>query len=553
MKGTVKYINCLFRKSIWRCKNLHLLFSYFLITLFCIICISHTYAQNTITLYQYQQKDTTGHKGVKLVFLTPGLSQYIPHIIRQYEHAKALHTQIWQLDKPLQSPFLFLTDFQDDGNGGASPLPINFIEIGMAPLNMSYYVAPTTERYSHLFKHEYTHTVMTDRPNKRDNHFRSFFGTKVVADNNYPISMLWSYFTTPRWYASRWYHEGIACFMETWLSGGVGRALGGYDEMYFRSLVNEKNSLSTVVGLESEGTTKDFQLGTNAYLYGTRFVNYLVMHYGYNRVVAFYNRTEGSKAFFATQFHQVFGKRLRDVWNEWQAYEKEHQQHNINTLQQYPATKTENIISKPYGSASPLVIDDSLNVAYTAVNYPGDFAHIECINLSNGSRHKLGNIDGVMLYQTAYVALDKKRQRLFWTDRNSSWRGLRWKNIGKYYSTDPSIPMKGEMKNQRMSNIVYDNAHDCLYGLVSHEGITHLVRYDATLKKQDIMYTFNFGVSVTDLDVSRDGEKLAMTIIGLKGENSLIVFNVKDLDNANFSYHTVLKLNSSNSLLMALC
>ena len=42
------------------------------------------------------------------------------------------------------------------------------------------------------------------------------------------------------------------------MSGGVGRALGGYDEMYFRSLVADSARLSTVVGLESEGTTKDF-------------------------------------------------------------------------------------------------------------------------------------------------------------------------------------------------------------------------------------------------------------------------------------------------------
>lgn len=549
MKKNNNHISWLFRNENirWRCKylRLHLLFS--AIFLLCIISIPPIHAQNSIHIYQYQQKDSAGKKGVKLAFFTPNLSQYIPHIIRQHEHALALHTQIWQLGTLLQPPFLFLTDYQDDGNGGASPLPVNFIDIGMAPLNMSYYIAPSTERYSHLFKHEYTHIVMTDRPNKRDRFFRSLFGAKVLADNRNPTSMLWSYFTTPRWYAPRWYHEGIACFMETWLSGGVGRALGGYDEMYFRSFIHEDDSLSTVVGLESEGTTKDFQLGTNAYLYGTRFVNYLVMHYSFDKVRSFYNRTEDSKAFFATQFHKVFGKKLRTVWSEWQTYEKDHQQQNITTLQQYPITPTTKMIDKPYGSASPLVIDDSLHVAYTAVNYPGDFAHLERINLSTGKRQKLGTIDGVMLYQTAYVALDKKRQRLFWTDRNGSWRGLRWKSVGNYHSNDTSnITMAGKKKYQRMADIVYDNAHDCLYGLLSHEGITHLVRYDAALEKQDVMYTFNFGVSISDLDVSPDGEKLAMTIVGVKGENSLILFNVHDLDNASFTYHTILKFDNTN-------
>ena len=157
---------------------------------------------------------------------------------------------------------------------------------------------------------------MTDRPDSRDSRFRSLFGTKVVADNNYPLSTVWSFLTTPRWYAPRWYHEGIACFLETWLSGGVGRALGGYDDMYFRSKIHENSPGSAVVGLESEGSTKDFQLGTNAYLYGTRFVNYLVMRYGCDGVLAFYNRTEGSKAFFASQFRKVFGKSLPNDWDE---------------------------------------------------------------------------------------------------------------------------------------------------------------------------------------------------------------------------------------------
>ena len=135
----------------------------------------------------------------------------------------------------------------------------------MAPLNMSYYINPSSERYSQLFKHEYTHIVMTDKYNRRDLNWRRFFGTKVDTDNSQPLSALWSYLSVPRWYSPRWYHEGIACFMETWLGGGVGRALGGYDEMYFRSIIDGGDKLYSVVGLETEGSTKDFQVGANAY------------------------------------------------------------------------------------------------------------------------------------------------------------------------------------------------------------------------------------------------------------------------------------------------
>ena len=38
--------------------------------------------------------------------------------------------------------------------------------------------------------------------------------------------MLWFYLTTPREAAPRWYHEGLAVFLETWMGGGIGRAQG---------------------------------------------------------------------------------------------------------------------------------------------------------------------------------------------------------------------------------------------------------------------------------------------------------------------------------------
>ena len=105
---------------------------------------------------------------------------------------------------------------------------------------------------------------------------------------------------------------------------------------------------------------------------------------------------------------------------------------------------------------------------------------------------------------------------------------------------------KGHLAFQRTSNIVYDNARDFLYGLMSHEGVTHLVRYDAALSRQDVLYTFPFGVSVSDLDVSHDGQMLSMTITGLRGQNSLILFSVDNLENADFSYHTLHTLSDSN-------
>lgn len=64
---------------------------------------------------------------------------------------------------------------------------------------------------------------------------------------------------------------GIACFLETWLSGGVGRSLGGYDETYFRTRVKEERDFYSVVGLETEGSTSDVDQGSTAYLDGQEY------------------------------------------------------------------------------------------------------------------------------------------------------------------------------------------------------------------------------------------------------------------------------------------
>ena len=489
-------------------------------------CISRGQTQ---TYYQYKTDEAT------LVFFDKNLSRYIPHMIRMYQNGKALHQQIWTSDSIYQpeAPLLLLTDWEDDGNGGASPLPRSFIQIGMAPLNMSYYINPSGERYSQLFKHEYTHIVMTDKYNRRDLNWRRFFGTKVDTDKSQPISALWSYLSVPRWYSPRWYHEGIACFMETWLGGGIGRALGGYDEMYFRSIIDGGDKLYSVVGLETEGSTMDFQVGANAYLYGTRFVNYLTKTYGYEKMIQFYNRTADSRNFFGKQFKKVYGQSLRKVWDDWKEDEKKHQEANLAVIRQYPITKTKPLTKEPLGSVSPFVYDPATQKAYAAMNAPGDFAHMTEIDLQTGEQKRLNDIYGT------YVALDRKGQRLIYTTNNSKMRGL------EIYDIQRKKVVK-KKKYQRINSIVYDNTHDCLYGLFSNGGTQSIVRLDRDLEHPEVIYAFPFGVSVFDSDISHDGKWLSFTSQGSNGEHTLLLFNTEELAKAVFKPVKLVTWRDSN-------
>ena len=475
------------------------------------------------TYYQYKTDDA------RLVFFDKNLSRYIPHMIRMYQNGKALHEQIWTTDSLYvpEAPLLLLTDWEDDGNGGATPLPRSLIQIGMAPLNMSYYINPSGERYRQLFCHEYTHIVMTDKYNRRDLGWRRFFGTKVSVDNAHPTTALWSYLSVPRWYAPRWYQEGIACFMETWLGGGVGRALGGYDEMYFRSIIGGGDRLFSVVGLETEGSTMDFQVGANAYLYGTRFVNYLTKEYGYDKLIRFYNRTADSRTFFGSQFKQVYGQSLRKVWNAWKEDEKQHQEENLAAIREYPLTETTPLTREPLGSVSPLVFDPATGKAYAAANAPGSFAHLTEIDLHTGRERRLVDLYGIQLYNPAFVALDTRSGRLIYTSNNAKMRGLEVYDLHK-----KKVVKKKTF--QRINNIVYDNANDCLYGLFSNGGTQSIIRLDKDLENPEIIYAFPFGVSVFDMDVSHDGTWLSLTRQGDNGEHTLLLFNTRELAQAIF-------------------
>ena len=77
------------------------------------------------------------------------------------------------------------------------------------------------------------------------------------------------------------------------------------------------------LGLGSEGTQIDFQVQVNSYLYGTRFMTWLGRRYSPERVIDWVSRRDGSRAYYATQFKQVFGTSLEQAWAAWETVEGE--------------------------------------------------------------------------------------------------------------------------------------------------------------------------------------------------------------------------------------
>lgn len=457
------------------------------------------------------------------------LSPFVPYLLKSYYRAYNSHAALWGY-KP-EKTYLFLNDLQDDGNGGACVTPNNFISVYVAPPSLHYNVMPNTERFQSVFNHEETHIAMCDKASSLDNTWRKIFLGKVSVDARSPLSAVASYLTTPRWYSPRWYQEGIAIFMETWLNGGVGRSLGNYDEMFFRTLIHDKKKLYSVTGLDAEGNAKDFQMGANSYLYGTRFVNYLAYKYGVDSMMQFFNRKDGTRTMFMNQFKHVYKRSLSSVWNEWIDYEAKFQKINLDSIAKYPLTETK-VLSHNMGSASNVVYNSKRKEFVVGVDYPGTLSHVCAINRETGKVRRLAYVDGNTLYDVCYVAIDEDGDRLFVTTQNNSFRGL------AVYNMANGKKLKQKYLT-RVSSIVYNKYNQRLYGLMHNEGRVTLLYFNKDLSKSVTLYSFKFGETLSDLALSHDGKKLMGCLNSLNGEQSLIEFDLKAMDLGHLEYKTL--------------
>ena len=157
-----------------------------------------------------------------------------------------------------------------------------------------------------------------------DAFWRHFLHGKPMPIQEHPESILYNFLATPRNNVPRWYLEGSAVFFETWMAGGLGRAQGGYDEMVWRAKVRDNDKFYSPLGLESEGIAVDFQVGVNDYLYGTRFISYLALTYGPDKVVEWLRRRRGQQGLLRRPVQACVRPPLDDVWNDWIAFEHEY-------------------------------------------------------------------------------------------------------------------------------------------------------------------------------------------------------------------------------------
>jgi hypothetical protein len=444
---------------------------------------------------------------LRIVYYDPAEADLVPHVTQSFLSSLANHERVWGY-VPNDGITVYPRDWQDASNANTFWVPHNLITVDVAPQYNPYETVSTADRFEEMAVHELTHLAITDRASPGDYRWRHFFHGKVAVDSAHPETLLYYYLTVPRGTMPRWYSEGAAVFMETWMMGGVGRAQGGYDEMVFRSMVQDGAKFYDPLGLVSKGTEIDFQTGANDYLYGTRFMDYLAFTYGPDRLLAWWRRDAGSRRYYADQFRQVFGLPLNESWQRWIDFEHDFQRKNLESVHEHPLTAFHDITRKDLGAVSRVFQSKDGSKLYMAVRYPGQVAHLVSISRADGSIKELAEVRGSRGYTVTWLAYDPETETLFFTSNNvTTYRNLEALDLrtGK---------TRMLLHAERVGDIVFNPVDRSLWGLRFSHGRAVLVRLPPPYDVWHRLYTFGSDEEAFDLDLSPDGTLAAVSVSG---------------------------------------
>ena len=104
-----------------------------------------------------------------LIYLGKPHEYIVPHLGRCFENSLAYHQKMFGYT-PSEKVTVFLQDFSDYHNAGATSVPRNFVQMNLAPANYVFETIPANERMNHTMSHELVHVVTTDQAAGRD-HF----------------------------------------------------------------------------------------------------------------------------------------------------------------------------------------------------------------------------------------------------------------------------------------------------------------------------------------------------------------------------------------------
>lgn len=161
-------------------------------------------------------------KDLRMIYFDP-VGYLVPHAVRTFTNSLAWQRRMfgWQ---PAEPTTVLLKDFSDYAAAVTVAAPRDLLLMDIAPLSHAFETFPASERMYSLMNHELVHIAQGDLAASTERRWRTIFRGKVAPRSENPETLLYSYLTIPRFNLPRWYAEGGAVFMETWMAGGSAAA-----------------------------------------------------------------------------------------------------------------------------------------------------------------------------------------------------------------------------------------------------------------------------------------------------------------------------------------
>ncbi|MFC2094453.1 TolB family protein, partial [Bacteroidota bacterium] len=430
-------------------------------------------------------------------------------------------------------------DASDYGFGATTNVPQNYIRLEIESFEPGYEAIPYNERIQWLLSHELVHIVVNDEESDLETAVRDLF-RKVPPEKSQPFTTIYSVLGNFTRFTPRWYQEGIAVFMETWLSGGYGRTLGSFDEMYFRSLILEGKKFPSHWDIETILSHNSIFLENIFYFYGTRFASYLSIHHGVDKLIDWYRTYPNQNLVgFIGKFSDVFGEDFYDAWNKFAREEKLFQEKNIEVLKSAKLTEVNKLSKNTFGWVTqPYFDSQTLSIIY-GYHRSAHLATLQKFHLLTRNSEDLNTLPTPSIYQVASTAYDASNNLFFYTTNNNRLYRDVW--VVDLLTKEEKIIFP----DSRIGNITISTKTHDLWGVQQQGGLSTLVVSQYPYQEIVPIYSFDFGEELSHLAVSKSGEKLAAVLHRANGQQSIILFDVGELLSAESISFNILTSDGS--------
>ena len=460
-------------------------------------------------------------------------SSIIPYIIRSVESSLKVLMNLFDY-KPSEKIIINTYDVSDYGFGTATTIPRNFIRLEIEPLEPGYENIPYNERLQWLISHELVHIVVNDQASNIENLSRKVF-QKVTPEQVQPITVFYSILTNYSRYTPRWHQEAIAVFLETWMSGGFGRILGNFDEMYFRTMVLDNKEFPSDIRLDAKTTHNSFLVETLFYLYGARFAAYLAIKHDAQKLLEWFKISKGDFYHgFKNKFEIVFNKDFDEEWNNFLQYEKEFQKKNIEKLNSSKTTYVKRIKDEPFGFTTQPHYDPVSETVIFGYHQPHHLSSIQKLNLRSLISDELGTLPTPSQYQVASTAFDYENGFFFYTTNNNQL----YRDV--YVLDVQTEETKILFKDSRIGHLTVSPVTHELWGVKHSGGKAAIIYSPYPYNVLEQITEFLVGDEIQQLAINPSGKYLAATLLRSTGQQSIILINTDSLlNNETFDFNYV--------------